>query len=68
MLISKTTFLEFRMCPKNIWLKLHRPEMLSEFAQEELSCQQLEQEEPQRQLPPWWQQGQRKRHGERKRK
>jgi hypothetical protein len=25
-LISKTTFLEFQMCLKNAWLKLHKPE------------------------------------------
>lgn len=31
MLISKTTFLEFLMCPKNIWLKLHKPELLEQF-------------------------------------
>ena len=32
MLISKTTFLEFLMCPKNIWLKLHRPELLARIS------------------------------------
>jgi hypothetical protein len=25
-LISKTTYLEFQMCPKKAWLKLHKPE------------------------------------------
>jgi CRISPR/Cas system-associated exonuclease Cas4 (RecB family) len=30
-LISKTTFLEFLYCPKNIWLKLHKPELLEKF-------------------------------------
>ena len=30
-LISKTTFLEFQMCPKNAWLKLHKPELLEQF-------------------------------------
>jgi hypothetical protein len=25
-LISKTTFVEFQMCPTNAWLKLHKPE------------------------------------------
>lgn len=30
-LISKTTFLEFLYCPKNIWLKLHRPDFLDKF-------------------------------------
>ena len=31
MLISKTTFLEFHVCPKNTWLKLHRPDLLHQF-------------------------------------
>jgi hypothetical protein len=26
-LISKTTFLQFQMCPKDTWLKLHKPEL-----------------------------------------
>ncbi len=29
--ISKTTFLEFLYCPKNIWLKLHKPELCEKF-------------------------------------
>ena len=29
--ISKTHFLEYLHCPKNIWLKLHRPELLEKF-------------------------------------
>jgi hypothetical protein len=24
-------FLEFQMCPKNAWLKLHKPELLEQF-------------------------------------
>jgi len=31
LLISKTTFLEFLLCPKNIWLKLHKPELMEQF-------------------------------------
>jgi len=30
-IISKTTFLDFLHCPKNIWLKTHKPELLSRF-------------------------------------
>ena len=29
--ISKTAFLDFLFCPKNLWLKLHRPELLEKF-------------------------------------
>jgi hypothetical protein len=28
--ILKTTFLEFQMCPKNAWLKLHKPQLLEQ--------------------------------------
>lgn len=31
MLISKTTFLDYIFCPKNTWLKLHKPELLEKF-------------------------------------
>ena len=31
MIISKTNFLEYLHCPKNIWLKLHKPELLEKF-------------------------------------
>ncbi len=31
MTISKTTFLEFLYCPKNIWLKFNRPDLLENF-------------------------------------
>ena len=30
-IISKTTFLEYLYCSKNIWLKMHRPELLQKF-------------------------------------
>ena len=43
MLISKTTFLEFLMCPKNIWLKLHRPELLGMFTLSPFELQLVEQ-------------------------
>jgi hypothetical protein len=29
--ISKTAFLDFLFCPKNLWLKLHKPELLDKF-------------------------------------
>lgn len=32
MIISKTTFLDFVFCPKNTWLKLHKPELLEKFS------------------------------------
>lgn len=31
MLISKTIFLDYVFCPKNTWLKLHKPELLEKF-------------------------------------
>ena len=43
MLISKTTFLEFLICPKNIWLKLHRPELLGMFTLSPFELQLVEQ-------------------------
>lgn len=42
-LISKTTFLEFLMCPKNIWLKLHRPELMKLFTLSPFELQLAEQ-------------------------
>src|SRR5271165_5602623 len=42
-LVSKTTFLEFLICPKNIWLKLHRPELLEMFALSPFELQLVEQ-------------------------
>ncbi|AGK57023.1 hypothetical protein HYPDE_26713 [Hyphomicrobium denitrificans 1NES1] len=30
-LISKTTFLEFQLCPRDTWLKLHKPELVEQF-------------------------------------
>ena len=43
MLISKTTFLEFQMCPKNTWLKLHRPDLLHQFTLSEFELHLVEQ-------------------------
>lgn len=31
MIISKTIFLDYVFCPKNTWLKLHKPELLEKF-------------------------------------
>ena len=42
-LVSKTTFLEFLLCPKNIWLKLHRPELMELFALSPFELQLVEQ-------------------------
>ena len=41
--ISKTQFLEFLHCPKNIWLKLHRPELLDKFELSEFEKHLIEQ-------------------------
>ena len=43
MLISKSTFLEFLMCPKNIWLKLHRADLLGMFTLSAFELQLVEQ-------------------------
>jgi len=42
-LISKTTFLDYLFCAKNIWLKLHKPELLEKFALSEFEKHLLEQ-------------------------
>ncbi|MDP2655204.1 MAG: DUF2779 domain-containing protein [bacterium] len=42
-LISKTLFQEFLYCPKNIWLKLHKPELLSKFTLSEFELHLMEQ-------------------------
>ncbi len=41
--ISKTIFLEFLFCPKNIWLKLNRPELLEMFELSEFEKHLMEQ-------------------------
>lgn len=42
-LITKTIFLEFLFCPKNIWLKLHKPELMKLFVLSEFERHLLEQ-------------------------
>ncbi len=42
-LISKTIFQEFLYCPKNIWLKLHKPELLDKFTLSEFELHLMEQ-------------------------
>ena len=41
--ISKTTFLDFLNCPKNVWLKLHKPELLKHFTLSEFEKHIIEQ-------------------------
>ena len=42
-LISKSTFLEFQMCPKDTWLKLHKPELVASFKPSEFELHLMEQ-------------------------
>lgn len=42
-LISKTTFQDFLYCPRNVWLKLHRPELLEHYKRSEFEKHLLEQ-------------------------
>ena len=42
-LISKSTFLESQMCPKDTWLKLHKPELVAAFAPSEFELHLMEQ-------------------------
>lgn len=52
--ISKTAFLQFQICPKDTWLRLHKPELVETFALTEFEKHLLEQgnevEEKARQL------------------
>jgi len=41
--ISKTQFLAFMQCPKNIWLKIHRPELHEKFELSEFEKHLMEQ-------------------------
>lgn len=43
MLISKTHFQHFLHCPKDLWLKLHKPELASKFEMSEFEIHLLEQ-------------------------
>lgn len=42
-MISKTTFLNFLYCPKNSWLKIHRPELFEKFELSEFEKHLMEQ-------------------------
>lgn len=41
--ISKSTFLQFQMCPKDTWLRLHKPELVDSFTLTEFEKHLLEQ-------------------------
>jgi hypothetical protein len=41
--ISKTTFLQFQICPKDTWLRLHKPELVETFKLTEFEKHLLEQ-------------------------
>ncbi len=43
LLVSKTTYLDFLNCPKNVWLKLHKPELLEKFTLSEFEKHIMEQ-------------------------
>lgn len=42
-IITKTIFIDFRNCPKNVWLKLHKPELLEKFELSDFEKQLIEQ-------------------------
>ena len=42
-LVSKTLFQEFLFCPKNIWLKLHKPELLEKYKLSDFELHLIEQ-------------------------
>jgi hypothetical protein len=54
--ISKTTFLQFQICPKDTWLRLHKPDLVEKSAPTEFEKHLFEQgnevEEQARQLFP----------------
>lgn len=41
--ISKSTFLQFQICPKDTWLRLHRPDFVEKFALTDFDKHLLEQ-------------------------
>lgn len=41
--LSKSTFLQFQVCPKDTWLRLHRPDFVEKFALTEFEKHLLEQ-------------------------
>jgi hypothetical protein len=42
-IISKSTFLNFQICPKDTWLRLHRPDLVDTFAATDFEKHLLEQ-------------------------
>jgi Domain of unknown function(DUF2779) len=43
LLISKSTFLQYQICPKDTWLRLHKPELIESFTLTEFDKHLLEQ-------------------------
>lgn len=43
LLVSKTTFQHFLLCPKDVWLKLHRPDLKEKFSFSEFEQHLMEQ-------------------------
>ena len=41
--ISKSTFLQYQICPKDTWLRLHKPELVKTFTLTEFEKHLLEQ-------------------------
>lgn len=41
--VSKSTFLQFQICPKDTWLRLHKPELVEVFAPTEFEKHLMEQ-------------------------
>jgi hypothetical protein len=41
--ISKSTFLQYQICPKDTWLRLHKPEFVESFTLTEFDKHLLEQ-------------------------
>lgn len=41
--ISKSTFLQYQICPKDTWLRLHRPELVDSFIMTDFELHLLEQ-------------------------
>ena len=41
--ISKSTFLQFQICPKDTWLRLHKPELVETFTPSEFDLHLMEQ-------------------------
>jgi hypothetical protein len=41
--ISKSTFLQYQICPKDTWLRLHKPELVETFTPSEFELHLMEQ-------------------------